>query len=137
MKLQSRNKVSTQFSMSSMTDLVFLLLIFFIIVSTLISPYAIPVDLPSSKSETTTEPRRIVVDIDAELVHRIDGKVVDAENLAPAMQAAFDKLGAPQKSQKPSVVLKVDDTVDSEQLVNVLVIAKRNEWGIAIAKRAE
>lgn len=123
--------------MSSMTDLVFLLLIFFIIVSTLVSPYAVPVDLPTGDNPSVNKPHKIVVEIDAELNHHVNGKVVEVDQLAGAMTAAFDELGAPQKSVRPSVVLRVDKTVDSENLVNVLVIAKRNDWGIAIATKVK
>ena len=53
MAISSRNKISVSFSMASMTDIVFLLLIFFMITSTLVSPNALKVLLPSSSSKTT------------------------------------------------------------------------------------
>ena len=52
MALRSRNKVSANFNMSSMTDIVFLLLIFFMLTSTLVSPNALKLLLPSSKAKT-------------------------------------------------------------------------------------
>lgn len=52
MAIKSRNKISTEFSMASMSDLVFLLLIFFMLTSTLVSPNAIKLLLPSSSSKT-------------------------------------------------------------------------------------
>ncbi len=133
MKIGSRNKVSSQFSMSSMTDLVFLLLIFFIIVSTMVTPYSVPVDLPTGIVNDTHKPVKIVVEIEANLQHHVDGKPVEMEDLAPAMAAAFEKQPGATNAEKKSVVLRVDKTVVSENLVNVLVIAKQNGWNIAIA----
>ena len=52
MAIKSQNKISTDFSMASMSDLVFLLLIFFMLTSTLVSPNAIKLLLPSSSSKT-------------------------------------------------------------------------------------
>jgi biopolymer transport protein ExbD len=52
MAIKSQNKISTEFSMASMSDLVFLLLIFFMLTSTLVSPNAIKLLLPSSSSKT-------------------------------------------------------------------------------------
>ena len=54
--LKRRNKVSPQFSMSSMTDIIFLLLIFFMITSTMVSPNAIKVLLPQSSQQTSAKP---------------------------------------------------------------------------------
>ena len=62
MTLKSRNKVSANFNMSSMTDIIFLLLIFFMLTSTLISPNALDLLLPSSKSQTV-EKQTISVEI--------------------------------------------------------------------------
>jgi len=52
MAIKSQNRISTEFSMASMSDLVFLLLIFFMLTSTLVSPNAIKLLLPSSSSKT-------------------------------------------------------------------------------------
>ena len=59
--LKRRNKVSPQFSMSSMTDIIFLLLIFFMITSTMVSPNAIKVLLPQSSQQTSAKPLTRVI----------------------------------------------------------------------------
>ena len=132
---KSRNKISTQFSMSSMTDLVFLLLIFFIIVSTLVTPYTVPVDLPTGSNPGKNHKVKIVVEIDQSLQHVVDGKVVQVDQLESAMDAAFREEPDYTEEAKKNIILRVDKTVDSENLVNVLVIAKQNGWGIAIATK--
>lgn len=60
MNLRSRNKVEVGFSMSSMTDVVFLLLIFFIMASTLISPKGLAVNLPGGESRTPEKPKLVI-----------------------------------------------------------------------------
>ena len=61
MSLRSRNKISSEFSMSSMTDIVFLLLIFFMVTSTMIAPNALKLLLPSSNNQTQASPLASVV----------------------------------------------------------------------------
>jgi biopolymer transport protein ExbD len=56
MAIRARNKITASFSMASMTDLVFLLLIFFMITSTLVSPNALKLLLPQSNSQTNAKP---------------------------------------------------------------------------------
>jgi biopolymer transport protein ExbD len=70
MAIQRRNKVSAEFSMSSMTDIVFLLLIFFMITSTLVSPNALKLLLPSSSSKTVA-PQTIAVSIDKDIKYYV------------------------------------------------------------------
>ena len=71
--------------MSSMTDLVFLLLIFFIVLSTLVSPYALPVNLPNSKNKTKEKPT-VSVTIKQDLSHMVGSTQVSQENLEAALR---------------------------------------------------
>ena len=65
MSLKRRQKISPAFSMSSMTDLIFLLLIFFMITSTMVSPNAIKVLLPQGSEQTSAKPMaRVIIDKD-------------------------------------------------------------------------
>ena len=91
MAIQSRNKVEVSFSMSSMTDIVFLLLIFFIILSTLVSPYGAKVDLPTGKARTSEHPK-ISVAIKPDLTYNLDGQDVGKEEIA-----LFTKTSVKQK----------------------------------------
>lgn len=127
MNLGSRNKINTGFSMSSMTDLVFLLLIFFIILSTLVSPYALPVDLPSSKNKTKQKPK-ISITITEELDYFIGGKRVSEENFEAELVNSLVPGEEPQ-----SVVLHVDKSVPTGNMVTVLDVAKRNNCKIVLA----
>ncbi len=126
MDIKGRNKISASFSMSSMTDLVFLLLIFFIILSTMVSPYALPVDLPNS-SNRSKEKQNISVRIDEDLIYSVNNKIIDKSILEATI------LSAKIKGDERKVILHVDKKVPSGTLVEVLDMAKRNEWKIVLA----
>ena len=131
MDLRSRNKIQTGFSMSSMTDLVFLLLIFFIILSTLVSPYALPVSLPNSRNKTKEKPR-VSVTIREDLTHYIGSQKIPSDQLEQNLR---DELGG--NPDEKSIVLHVDKAVPTGAMVTVLDIAKRNEWKIILATKAK
>jgi biopolymer transport protein ExbD len=128
MGIKSRNKVSVAFSMASMTDIVFLLLIFFIIVSTMVSPYALNVTLPTSNNKST-EKAKVSVTITPDLVHYINGKAVEAETIESLL--VNELFGA----DKPQIVLHVDETVPTGVSVKILDIANRNKFGIVLATK--
>ncbi len=128
MNLRSRNKVNASFSMSSMTDLVFLLLIFFIIVSTLVSPYALPVDLPVSANKTTKK-QNISLRIDRDLIYSVNNKIIDPTELESVLANSLTN------GDEPSIVFHVDQAVPTGETVKVLDIAKRNKWKIVLATK--
>ncbi len=128
MNLRSRNKVSASFSMSSMTDLVFLLLIFFIILSTLVTPYSLPVDLPVSRNRSEAK-QNVALRIDADLNYSVNNQIINALDLEAALS---EKLAG---TEKPSIVMHVDQRVPTGETVRVLDLAKRNNWRIVLATR--
>lgn len=128
MNLRSRNKVDASFSMSSMTDLVFLLLIFFIIVSTLVSPYALPVDLPVSNNKSK-EKQNISLRIDQDLIYSVNNKIIDPTSLETVLANSLNT------ADEPSIVFHVDQKVPTGETVKVLDIAKRNKWKIVLATK--
>ena len=91
MALKSRNKVSPNFNMSSMTDIVFLLLIFFMLTSTLVSPNALKLLLPNSKSKTL-EKQTISVSINKDLDFYINENQVIESNLENELNRLINKL---------------------------------------------
>ena len=128
MNLRGRNKVSAAFSMSSMTDIVFLLLIFFIILSTMVSPYSLPVDLPNSNNKSK-EKQNIAVRIDADLNFSVNNRIIQKEDLEQVV------LNTPFSGDSRKIILHVDKQVPTGTLVEVLEIAKRNEWKIVLATK--
>ena len=126
MTLRSRNKISPNFNMSSMTDIVFLLLVFFMLTSTLVSPNALKLLLPNSKAKTL-EKQTISVSITKEIDFFINGENVDVNNLESNIISKMDN------ENDPAIILHADKTVDIEHIVKVMDIAYRNKYKIVLA----
>jgi len=128
MNLRPRNKVNPAFNMSSMTDLVFLLLIFFIILSTMVSPYSLPVDLPTADSKGKPG-QKVSLRIGPDLVYSVNNKKIDESEVEVAIAREL------KNSKDKSVIMKIDKSVPSGMMVEVLGIAKRNNWKIVVATK--
>lgn len=113
MAIKSRNKISTEFSMVSMSDLVFLLLIFFMLTSTLVAPNAIKLLLPSSNSKTMAK-QTITVYIDASYNYFIEETPVDIEFLTETIGSRL------QGQTEGTVVLRSDESVPVQYVVNLI-----------------
>ncbi len=112
--------------MSSMTDLVFLLLIFFIILSTLVSPYSLPVELPKGDNQSK-DVKSVSLRIGADLQYSVSNKVIDEADVEAALLEALKS-----KSEK-SVILHIDASVPTGKTIEVLGIAKKHRWKTAVA----
>jgi biopolymer transport protein ExbD len=126
MALRSRNKVSVQFSMSGMTDIVFLLLIFFMITSTLIAPNALKLLLPQSKHQTTANPIT-TVSITRDAQFYIETRRVSISELETEL---YNRL---KDEPEPTVALHVDENVPMKEVVKVMNIAKDNRYKLILA----
>jgi biopolymer transport protein ExbD len=126
MALKSKNKVSAAFSMSSMTDIVFLLLIFFMLTSTLVTTNALDLVLPNSTAQTVKK-QRVSVSINENLEYFIDKEAVELKFLEAQL---IDQL---VDQDEQVVVLRVDKTVPVEYAVEVMDIAYRNKFKIVLA----
>jgi biopolymer transport protein ExbD len=113
MAIQMRNKRDPGFSMASMSDLVFLLLIFFTLTSTLVAPNAIKLLLPSSNSKTMSK-QTITVYINKNREFFLEEKKVDPSSLKNEI---YSKL---RNEQNASVVLRADKTVPVQDIVTVI-----------------
>jgi len=128
MAIRSTHKVDAGFSMSSMTDLVFLLLIFFVIVSTMVSPYALPVDLPKGRTTTSKEPPKVDLKLESDQVVRLNGSVIPTAGIESALTSEMSRHG-----ENDAIVLHVAQDVPTGEMVTVLDIAKRHKWRIVLA----
>ena len=126
MSLRSKNKVIANFSMSSMTDIVFLLLIFFMLTSTLVSPNALKLLLPNSKARTL-EKQTISVSITPEIEYYIEDQKFPFEQLENQLKQRL------ANEQEPAIILHADKTVDIEFAVKVMDIAYRNKYKVVLA----
>ncbi|MEQ8364368.1 MAG: biopolymer transporter ExbD [Cyclobacteriaceae bacterium] len=127
MNLQSRNKIEANFSMSSMTDMVFLLLIFFMLTSSFITPSGLPVNLPSSKV-STIEVQKVSVTVTQDLQYYVNDKRVTKATLEGVLKS---NLSGPNGV----VVLHIDKSVPTEELVYVAGIATALEAKVSIATK--
>lgn len=126
MALRTKNKVSTNFNMSSMTDIVFLLLIFFVITSTLISPNALKLLLPKSSSKTLSK-QTISVSITKDFEYYINQDKVVFEQIEPNLKSQL------QGETDPGIILHVEKSVPIEEAVKVMDIANRNKYKLVLA----
>ena len=126
MALRSRNKVSADFNMSSMTDIVFLLLIFFMLTSTLVSPNALKLLLPSSKARTL-EKQTVSVSITKDIAFFINENKVQEANIEQELKLLLDNI------DEAAIILHTDKTVNIEHVVKVMDIAYRNKYKIVLA----
>ncbi|MEM6718032.1 MAG: biopolymer transporter ExbD [Bacteroidota bacterium] len=126
MKLRGRNKVSPEFSMSSMTDIVFLLLVFFMLTSN--SPNALDLLLPKAKGKSTNT-QNVSVSIKKNLQVYIDSDRVREGQIESKLRT---KLAG---QDKPTIILRVEEGVPIEKAVNIMDIANQNKYKIILAVR--
>ncbi len=126
MNLRGRNKVSATFSMSSMTDIVFLLLIFFMLTSPVITPEALDLILPKAKGKTTNK-HNLSVSINKELEIFINKDRVSESNLERNL---IDRL---KDVENPTIILRAEEGVPVEKAVKVMDIANRNRFKVVLA----
>lgn len=113
MAIRTRNKLNVTFSMASMSDLVFLLLIFFMLTSTLVAPNAIKLLLPSSSSKTMAK-QSVTVYINERQQFFVDEFQVNEEILETQIGQKLLSL------TEGTVVLKADKTVPVQHIVTVI-----------------
>lgn len=126
MALKRRAKVDSSFSMASMSDLVFLLLIFFMISSTLVHPNALKLLLPQSNSQTSAKPITSV-SITAERAFYLETVPVTINQLEYLLQQKM------KGDEDPTIALHVDRSVPMEEVVKVMNIAKDNKYKLILA----
>ncbi len=113
MAIRTRNKLSVDFNMASMSDLVFLLLIFFMLTSTLIAPNAIKLMLPSSNSKTMAK-QTVTVYINEGFQYFLEERPSSELSLQADLQAAL------QSQKEGTVVVRSDKSVPVQYVVNVI-----------------
>jgi biopolymer transport protein ExbD len=125
MALQSKHKVDASFSMSSMTDIIFLLLIFFMLTSSFITPSGLPVNLPSSETSDIIM-QEVTVTVTKDLKFSVNDKVVSRDQIKNELTVLL-------KDKKGQVVLHIDKQVPVEFLVEIGGIAANLEANVSIA----
>lgn len=129
MIIRSKNKVSSSFSMSGMTDIVFLLLIFFMLTSTLIAPNALKLLLPqrsASQSESQSVP---LVELTSEGTVILDGRIIAWETLEDVLVPRF------QNMAEPAMTLVTDRDASLKESVQIMNIAAKWNAKVVLKER--
>ncbi|SEM15928.1 outer membrane transport energization protein ExbD [Maribacter orientalis] len=126
MKLKGRNKVSPDFSMSSMTDIVFLLLVFFMLTAN--SPNALDLLLPKAKGKSTNT-QNVSVSIDKNLQYFVNDQRINGEYIEIELKKAL------AGQDNPTIILRAEESVAIKEAVNVMDIANKNNYKVILAVR--
>ena len=137
MAIKQRVKAEPSFSMSSMTDIVFLLLIFFLVTSTLINPNALKLLLPKSTNQISAK-TQVSVSIkhhreNNTVTYHINGKTtpVPLETVESEVQRLL------MNEEDPMFSIYADKSVPIEEVVNIMNIGKRNRYKVTLATSPE
>ncbi len=128
MNLRGRNKVSAEFSMSSMTDIVFLLLVFFLLTSPAITPDALDLILPKAKGKTSNV-QKASVSITKDGAYYVDKERVSEYSIESELKKAL------AGQEEPTIILRAEEGVPIEDAVFVMDIANRNNFKVVLAVR--
>ena len=128
MNFRGRNKVSPEFNMSSMTDIVFLLLIFFMLTSTLVTVNALDILLPKAQGKTENN-KAVAVSITKGLDFYIDREKVGENEIEQSLLSLLSN------QENPTIVLRAEEGVPIEKAVRIMDIANRNKYKVILAVR--
>jgi biopolymer transport protein ExbD len=129
MKIRRRHKEGAEVSTDSLNDIMFFLLIFFLILSTLVNPSVIKINLPSSKNNQQIETKPIALVVTKGLQYYLNNKPVDAMNLESELVATMAQM------KDPTVILKVDNALTVQDLVNVMQIGAKLKVKMVLGTR--
>ena len=130
MAIKHGSKVEVSFSAASMTDLMFLLLMFLLISTTLINPNALKLLLPKSSNLINEKPYT-TVSITSDLRFYVEDQPVQFSSLEGALQAKLEG------KEEPTVSLHCDRSVPVDEVVKVMNIAKDNKYKLILATTPE
>lgn len=136
MALKRNTRVDASFSVSSMTDIVFLLLIFFLVTSTLINPNALKLLLPKSTGQIGAK-ATVSVSIkdwhNDTYTYHINGD----ETPLPYTEVEEELVNLLQSEEDPTFAIYSDETVPVGEVVSIMNIAKRNHYKVILATQPE
>ena len=137
MAIKQRNKINASFSMSSMTDIVFLLLIFFLVTSTLINPNALKLLLPKSTNQISAKPQVSVSIKHYQETNTFSYLINGMKQETPFEQVEVSIQALLQNTDEPTFTILADQSVPIEKVVELMNIAKRNQYKVILATSPE
>ena len=131
MNFSRRRKISSHVETGSMNDIMFFLMLFFLIVSTMVNPNVIKLMLPNAKSDVQMVKQPVTVSINAAGEYFVDKQPVSPENLESEIARAVNGI------DQPTVVLRVDASLNVQKLVDILEIGNKLKVKMVMATQAE
>ncbi|MCC7232861.1 MAG: biopolymer transporter ExbD [Bacteroidia bacterium] len=127
MNLRRRTRVVGEIYSASLNDIMFFLLLFFLITSTLATPNVLKLLLPNSKSSSQSVKHPLVISVTSDLQYAVNSTPVPADQLDATIRAAI------QGQPDPTALLKVDKTIQVQNLVDLLDIGTRYKIKMVLA----
>ncbi len=137
MAIKRNTRITPEFSMSSMTDIVFLLLVFFLVTSTLVNPNALKLLLPKSTGQVSAK-----ATVSVSIKHYLDTDSFSYHINGDPKPVRFndiedDLVELLQNEEDPTFSIYADETVPIKEVVQVMNIAKRNHYKVILATSPE
>ena len=127
MQLRRKSRMHSEVSTSSLSDIMFFLMLFFLIISTLVNPSVIKLMLPKSDAGKSVAKQTITISVDAEKKYYINNKPIEYEQIEP--QLANDS----KTLEDPTVVLRADNTLPVQVIVDLISIGNRLKVKMVLA----
>ena len=129
MNIKRRKRHTAEVATGSLNDIMFFLLLFFLIISTLVNPSVIKLTLPNSKKSTTMNKQQVTIDVTKDLQYYVNNKPVSFGELETVLSAAIAKVN------EATVVLRFDNSLSVQDLVDVLQIGDRLKVKMILATK--
>ena len=134
MNLSRRHRLTSHVETGAMNDIMFFLMLFFLIASTLVNPNVIKLLLPNAKSSKQVMKQPITVSVNASGQYFVNKKLVSPAALESELVAL---VGPSNPAEQPTVVLRVDASLNVQKLVDILEIGNRRKLKMVMATQAQ
>jgi biopolymer transport protein ExbD len=127
---RNRKRFEAEVGASSMSDIMFFLMLFFLIVSTLVNPSVIKLMLPKASSAQSVNKQQFTLEMSLDKQYSLNGERVMFEEIEPKLTAAVAGIN------EPTVVLRIDNGLSVQDLVDVLAIGNKLKVKMIMATQA-
>ena len=126
-RFRRRHKEGAEVSTESLNDIMFFLMLFFLIVSTLVNPNVIRLSLPNSKSNSSLAKQPIILSVDKDKVIFVNKQQVNIEDLKSRLNSLLRNM------ENPTIVLRLDQSLTVQDLVNIMQIGNELKIKMVLA----
>lgn len=130
MKLKRRHREGAEVSTESLNDIMFFLLLFFLIISTLANPSVLKLTLPNSKKAEILPLQQVTVEVDANHEYIVNKTKIEFTDLESALQIEL------ARTKSPTIVLKMDNALSIQDLADLMQIGYKLKVKMVLATKA-